>query len=119
LSFGIKKPPLREDGGTRGAASPPPAPVRRYARPPFPHEKAAPAGSGWTSGLACQTLTTSLRWHYPDQVQRDQGACALSQPLRAPPVVFLLSRRYSVYLQSNSGAWICQPDSPFACCGAV
>jgi hypothetical protein len=33
-----------------------------------------------------RSLPTFLRWHYPDQVQRDQGGFALSQPARAPLV---------------------------------
>lgn len=36
---------------------------------------------------------TFLRWHYPDQVRRDQGASALSQPVRAPLVDSILTIR--------------------------
>lgn len=37
-----------------------------------------------------RTLSTFLRWHDPDQVRRDQGEAALSQPMRAPLVEFLI-----------------------------
>jgi hypothetical protein len=40
-----------------------------------------------------EAFPTFLRWHYPDQVRRDQGGSALSQPARAPLVDSLLTIR--------------------------
>lgn len=76
-----------KNGGTAGTPSADkPYPAGVTARTARPSAKTPDS----SDAACCAHWSTFLRWHDPDQVQRDQGIAALSQPLRAPPVEFMV-----------------------------
>lgn len=121
-----KKPPRRER--PKGAAS-----ARQRKRPrdgtlyrklPYgglpgkgPHR---PAFAVAISVAACYAhWSTFLRWHDPDQVQRDQGIAALSQPLRAPPVEFLTSTVHAPVQSVNPWHMLAGPPAQLVACSRL